>query len=409
MLSNRRENGEIKIITGPRRWGKSWLLKHLYKDFLIDNGVSPENIIAISLDQDDVLDYDDLTDVKQLKSYLHQRIKDEESMYYLFLDEVQEIDGFEKLVNSFNARANVDVYITGSNSKFLSSDIRTIFRGRGDEIRVWPLSFKEFSAGRNESISELWKEYYTFGGMPALCNHEAPEQKVKYLRQLWAKTYIDDVVERNQIRNRVALESLVDALCSAIGSLTNASRVAAMLWDKQKLKIDPETANKYIKALENAFLFEGAQRYNIKGNQYYDSIQKYYAGDIGLRNARLKFRQQEISHIMENIIYTELRIRGYLVDVGVVEVREQKAGVSRLTRYEIDFIATNGISKYYVQSAYMINDEEKLRQETNSFKRIGDSFTKVLIVGDDIATYTDENGYVHLGLFQFLLNDDILN
>ena len=406
-LIDRRENGDIKIITGPRRCGKSWLLKHLYADYLIADGVPQENIIAISLDQNDDQEYNDLTDVNQIKRYIHQRIQDD-ATYYLFLDEVQEIDGFEKLVNGLNARDNIDVYITGSNSKFLSSDIRTIFRGRGDEIRVWPLSFKEFLDGRDESISELWKEFYTYGGMPALRNRKKPDQKVKYLKQLWDKTYIDDVVERNNIRNRQAMESLVDALCSAIGSLTIPSRVAAMLWDRQKLKIDSETVKRYIDALENAFLFEGAQRFNIKGNEYYNSIQKYYAGDIGLRNARLKFRQQEISHIMENIIYTELRIRGYMVDVGVVEVREQKDGKLLAVKYEVDFIATNGISKYYIQSAYRIDDADKLRQETNSFNRISDSFTKVLIVGDDIATFTDDCGYVHLGLFQFLRNNDIL-
>lgn len=407
-LIDRRDNGEVKVITGPRRCGKSWLLSHIYKDYLLSQGINENNIVIVSLDIDEDENGNDLIDPIKLKSHLHAHITNEDENYYIFLDEIQEVDGFERIVNGINSHDNVDVYVTGSNSKFLSSDIRTIFRGRGDEVRVFPLSFKEFCAERTEPQSELWKEYYTYGGMPALLKQRTAEQKVKYLQRLWNKTYIDDVVERNKVKNRQALESLVDALCSSVGSLTNPNRITNVLASVQHVKVDDETVNSYIVYLENAFLFEGAKRFNIKGNKYYESIAKYYSVDIGLRNARLNFRQQEITHIMENVIYNELRIRGYLVDVGVIESREKRNGKLEYIQYEVDFIATNGIDKYYIQSAYALPDNDKREQELRSLKRINDSFRKIVIVGDDIATYTDSNGIVFMGLMQFLLNDDIL-
>lgn len=407
-LIDRRDNGEVKIITGPRRSGKSWLLSHIYKDYLMTHGVKESQIISVSLDSDENDDGNDLIDSGKLKAYLREKIVDDDENYYVFLDEIQEVEGFERIINGLNSHDNVDVYVTGSNSRFLSSDIRTIFRGRGDEVRVFPLSFKEFITNRSEPMSELWKEYYTYGGMPALLKQRTPEQKVKYLQRLWDKTYIDDVVERNNVKNRQALESLVDALCSSIGSLTNPSRVANILASVQHVKVDDETINSYIGYLANAFLFEGAKRFNIKGNKYYESISKYYSVDVGLRNARLNFRQQEITHIMENVIYNELRTRGYLVDVGVIESREKRDGKLVYIQYEVDFIANNGTDKYYIQSAYALTDEEKREQELKSLKRINDSFRKIVIVGDDIATYTDNNGIVFMGLIQFLLNDDIL-
>lgn len=406
-LIARRGNGEIKIITGSRRCGKSWLLKKIYKDYLLFDGVPEENIIIVSFDTDEDVDGNDLTNPAALKKFLYSKIKDEEMDYYVFLDEIQMVEGFERIVNGLNARDNVDVYITGSNSKFLSSDINTIFRGRGDEIRVYPFSFKEFSANRSEAISELWKEYYTYGGMPALCNHRTPEQKIAYLQRLWSKTYIDDVVERNNVKNRQALECLVDSLCSAIGSLTNPGRMRNTMQSVAHIKVEPETVTSYMEYLENAFLFEGARRYNVKGRKYYESIKKFYVVDVGLRNARLNFRQQEITHIMENVIYNELRIRGYLVDVGVVESRQMIGGVSEYKQLEVDFIATDGMDKYYIQSAYSLSDEAKRKQELASLKKIDDSFRKIIIVGDDIATYTDENGFVFMGLFQFLKNEGI--
>ena len=402
-LIDRKDNGEVKIITGPRRSGKSWLLNRIYKDYLLQNGVTEDQIIIVSFDTDDEEENGDLTDRQALKSYLYSRITSKDIPYYIILDEVQEVEGFEKIVNGLNEKDNIDVYITGSNSHFLSSDIKTIFRGRGDEVRVWPVSFKEFCTNRTEPVSELWKEYYTYGGMPGLLRQRTPEQKVAYLQRLWNKTYIDDVVERHHVKNREALSALADALCSSVGSLSNPNRIANVMKSVQKVDIDQETVANYIGYLEEAFLFEGAKRYNVKGNKYYESIKKYYAVDIGLRNAKLNFRQQEITHIMENVIYNELRMRGLAIDVGVVESREMRDGKSQYIQYEIDFIANNGTEKYYIQSAFALDTEEKRRQELNSLLKISDSFRKIVIVGTDMAEYTDNNGIRYMGLFQFLL------
>ena len=402
-LIARMNNGEVKIVTGPRRCGKSWLLKRIFKDYLLANGVSKENIIIVSFDLDDEEEiYGDLTERSALKEFLYSRITSPDTNYYVILDEVQEVDGFEKIVNGLNAKDNVDVYITGSNSHFLSSDIRTIFRDRGDEVRVYPLSFKEFRSNRTEPVNELWKEYYTYGGMPGLLHHRTSEQKVAYLQRLWNKTYLDDVVERNHVKNREALSALADALCSSIGSLTNPSRISNVLQSLQKEKIASETIANYIEYLEDAFLFEGAKRFNIKGNKYFESIKKYYAVDVGLRNAKLNFRQQEITHIMENVVYNELRMKGFSVDVGLVESREMRDGKLTYVQYEIDFIAQNGMDKYYIQSAFKMDDEEKREQELRSLLKVDDSFKKIIIVGDDIATYTNDKGVVFMGLFQFL-------
>lgn len=403
-LIDRMDNGEVKIITGPRRSGKSWLLSKIFKDYLLGQGVVESNIIIISFDVDDEEESGDLTNPQELKSYIYSRITDTDTPYYVILDEVQEVEGFEKIVNGLNARENVDVYITGSNSHFLSSDINTIFRGRGDEVRVWPFSFREFCIGRTEPVSELWKEYYTYGGMPGLLRQRTMEQKTAYLQRLWNKTYLDDVIERHNVKNREALSALADVLCSSVGSLTNPNRISNVLRNLQNTKIDPETVANYIHYLEEAFLFEGAKRYNIKGNRYFESIKKYYSVDVGLRNARLNFRQQEITHIMENVIYNELRIRGFMVDVGVVEVRETRNGKSEYIQYEIDFIASNGMEKYYIQSAFSIDAEEKRQQELKSLLKIDDSFRKIVIVGNDIAEYTDDKGIRFMGLFQFLLS-----
>ncbi len=403
-LVNRRNNGEVKSIPGGRRCGKSWLLKKIYRDYLLSQGVKDENIIIVSFDIDEDVDGQDYTDPTTLKRYQYGRMTDEQKEYYVFLDEVQQVEGFERIVNGLNAHDNVDVYITGSNSEFLSSDIRTIFRGRGDEVRVYPLTFKEFSADRTENVNDLWKEYYTFGGMPALMNHPTEEQKVAYLQRLWQKTYIDDVVERNHVRDRHALEMVVDFLCSSIGSLTNPNKMRNALQSVAHIKVEDETIAKYIHYLENAFLFEGAKRYNIKGQRYYESISKYYALDIGLRNARLNFRQQEITHIMENIIYNELRVRGFLVDVGIVEVKKKEGDKYIYSQFEVDFVATNGIDKYYIQSAYALPTQEKREQEIASLRKIDDSFRKIIIVAEDIAAYTDGYGIVHIGLFDFLLH-----
>lgn len=402
-LTERIGNGEVKIITGPRRSGKSWLLNRIFKDYLLGQGVAEDNIIIVSFDMDDE-ETGDLTDRQALKTYLYSRIADDSTPYYIILDEVQEVEGFEKLVNGLNSKDNVDIYITGSNSHFLSSDIKTIFRGRGDEVKVWPFSFREFCTNRTEPVNELWKEYYTYGGMPGLVRHRTPDQKVAYLQRLWNKTYLDDVVERHKVKNREALSALADALCSSIGSLTNPNRISNVLRNVQNTKIDAETVSNYISYLEEAFLFEGAKRYNIKGNKYFESIKKYYSVDVGLRNAKLNFRQQEITHIMENVIYNELRMRGFAVDIGVIESRERRNGKSEYIQYEIDFIANNGREKYYIQSAFSIDSEEKRQQELKSLLKIDDSFQKIVITGGDIAPYTDGKGIRFMGLFQFLLS-----
>lgn len=396
-------NGLVKIITGPRRSGKSWLLSHIFTDYLLKNGVEESQIIHISFDMDDENNHLDLLKPNNLKDYIYSRITDADKQYYIMLDEIQEVEGFERIVNGLAAKENVDVYVTGSNSHYLSSDINTLFRGRGDEIRVWPFSFKEFVQDRNESLSELWKEYYTYGGMPGLLLQRTAEQKISYLQHLWQKVYLTDVLERNHLKNRPALEALADVLCSSVGSLSNPNKLGNTIQSVQQIKITSETVATYIDYLVDAYLFDGVKRYNIKGRKYFESIKKYYSVDIGLRNARLNFRQQEITHIMENVIYNELRIRGFLVDVGVIEVREMQNSKQVQSQYEVDFIATNGVDKYYIQSAYRLDSDEKKEQELKSLLKVDDSFQKMVIVGDDIAPYTDEKGIIYMGLFHFLL------
>ena len=404
----RRNNNMVKAITGPRRAGKSFLLIPIFKDYLLEQGVQEDHIISISFDIEDEDTPRELLDREKLKEYLYSRIISKTEPYYVFLDEIQEVENFEKIVNGLNNRPNVDVYITGSNSKFLSNDIITIFRGRSDEVNIMPFTFKEFCQDRQESVGELWKEYYTFGGLPALRMMPTYEQKTSYLQRLWKKTYLDDVVERHHVENREALEAITDALCSSVGSLTNTSRITNTLASVRKIKISDDTVSKYIGYLEEAFLFNEAKRYNIKGNKYYENIKKYYSVDVGLRNVRLNYRQLEQTHLMENIIFNELLHRGYVVDVGVIEARVMKNGKSEYKQYEVDFIATNGNEKYYIQSAYELSSDTKREQELNSLKRIDDSFQKIVIVKDDIMPYRDEKGIYFTGLFQFLMSDKIV-
>ena len=398
----------VKAITGPRRAGKSFLLNPIFKDYLLEQGVQEDHIISISFDIEDEDTPRELLDREKLKEYLYSRIISKTEPYYVFLDEIQEVENFEKIVNGLNNRPNVDVYITGSNSKFLSNDIITIFRGRSDEVNIMPFTFKEFCQDRQESIGELWKEYYTYGGLPALRMMPTYEQKTSYLQRLWKKTYLDDVIERHHVENREALEAITDALCSSVGSLTNTSRITNTLSSVRKIKISDDTVSKYIGYLEEAFLFNEAKRYNIKGNKYYENIKKYYSVDVGLRNARLNYRQLEQTHLMENVIFNELIHRGYVVDVGVIEARAMKNGKSEYKQYEVDFIATNGNEKYYIQSAYELSSDTKREQELNSLKRIDDSFQKIVIVKDDIMPYRDEKGIYFIGLFQFLMSDKIV-
>lgn len=401
----RRDNNLIKAVTGPRRAGKSFLLNPIFKEYLLEQGIPEDHIISISFDIEDEETPLELLDREKLKEYLYSRITSKTEPYYVFLDEIQEVDGFERIVNGLNKHPNVDVYITGSNSKFLSNEINTIFRGRSDEVNIMPFTFNEFCQGRTESLSELWKEYYTYGGLPALRKMPTSEQKITYLQRLWKKTYLDDVVERHHVENRDALEAIADALCSSVGSLTNTTRITNTLASVRNIKITDDTVAKYIGYLEEAFLFNEARRFNIKGNKYYENIKKYYSVDVGLRNARLNYRQQEQTHLMENVIFNELLHRGYAVDVGVVEVREMKDGKSEYKQYEVDFIAANGNEKYYIQSAYELSTETKREQELKSLKRIDDSFQKIVIVKDDIMPYRDEKGIYYSGLFQFLTSD----
>lgn len=403
----RRNNNMVKAVTGPRRAGKSFLLNPIFKDYLLKQGIPEDHIISISFDIEDDETPQELLDREKLKEYLYSRIVSKTEPYYVFLDEIQEVENFEKIVNGLNNRPNVDVYVTGSNSKFLSNDITTIFRGRSDEVNILPFTFKEFCQGRQEPVSELWKEYYTYGGLPALRMMPTYEQKTSYLQRLWKKTYLDDVVERHHVENREALEAIADALCSSVGSLTNTTRITNTLASVRKIKITDDTVAKYIGYLEEAFLFNEAKRYNIKGNKYYENIKKYYSVDVGLRNARLNYRQLEQTHLMENIIFNELLHRGYAVDVGVIEARVMKDGKSEYKQYEVDFIATNGNEKYYIQSAYELSSEAKREQELNSLKRIDDSFQKIVIVKDDIMPYRDEKGIYFTGLFQFLMDEKI--
>lgn len=407
-LKVRRDNGQIKVITGPRRCGKSFLLDPLYRKYLTEQGVPADNIICISFDVEDDTTPSDLLDKERLKEYLYSSIKDDSQSYYVFLDEIQEVEGFERIVNGLNKKPNVDVYITGSNSKFLSREINTIFRGRTDEVSLLPFTFKEFCQGRTETDNELWKEYYTYGGLPALRKMPTAEQKTAYLQRLWEKTYMDDVVERHNVENRDALEAIADALCSSVGSLTNTTRITNILTSVRKIKVSDDTVSKYIGYLVEAFLFNEARRYNIKGNRYYENIKKYYSVDVGLRNARLNYRQLEPTHLMENVIFNELLHRGYAVDVGVVEHRVMKDGKSEYKQYEVDFIATDGNEKFYIQSAFELSSDEKREQELNSLLRIDDSFQKIVIVKDDIMPYRDNHGIYYTGLFQFLKNTKLI-
>ncbi len=404
----RRDNGQIKAITGPRRCGKSFLLDPIYRNYLLEQGVPEDHIISISFDAEDDSTPSELLDREKLKGYLYSRITSEEEAYYIFLDEIQEVEGFERIVNGLNKRPNVDVYITGSNSKFLSREINTIFRGRTDEVNLLPFTFKEFCQGREESENELWREYYTYGGLPALRKMKTVQQKTAYLQTLWKKTYMDDVVDRHNVENRDALEAIADALSSSVGSLTNTTRITNTLASVRKIKITDDTVSKYIGYLEEAFLFSEARRYNIKGNKYYENIKKFYSVDVGLRNARLNYRQLEPTHLMENVIYNELIHRGYAVDVGVVEHRVMKDGKSEYKQYEVDFIASDGNEKYYIQSAYEIPDDDKREQELNSLLRIEDSFQKIVIVKDDIMPYRDNHGIYFVGLFQFLKGKSLI-
>lgn len=404
-LTDRKENGLVKVITGIRRCGKSYLLFHLYKNHLLSIGVRDDHIIDIALDDIANIEYRDA-----IKLYTHIKTRiDDTNMYYIFLDEIQMMTtNFTDLINGLLHIENLDIYVTGSNSKFLSSDILTEFRGRGDEIHVYPLSFAEFNTAYDDCRT-AWKDFYTYGSLPLILSRKSDELKAEYLISLFNNIYLKDIKERNGIKTDDELDILVDIIASATGSLTNPTKLSNSFKSMSQKSLSDKTIKLYLDYLADAFLISKAIRYDIKGKKYINTPSKYYFEDIGLRNARLNFRQQEENHIMENILYTELRSRGYRIDVGVVEIFETNtAGKREHKTLEIDFIANKGDKKYYIQSAFEMNSAEKVLQEKKSLSKLNDFFKKIIIVKDDIKPRTDEQGIVTIGIFDFLLNDNIL-
>lgn len=400
-LINKQNNGLVKIITGMRRCGKSFLLDPIFKEYLISEGVSENHIIKIDLDERRNKKYQD-PDV--LDEYIRSLIVDEET-YYLLLDEVQKVDDFESVLNGFLHIHNLDIYVTGSNSKFLSSDIITEFRGRGDEIRVFPLSFSEYYSVFKGEKEEAWDEYITYGGLPKIVSIKGENEKAKYLKQLFEKTYLSDIVERNNIQRMDILDSILNILSSSIGSLTNPNKLLKTFQSNGVKDLSINTISSYLKYLQESFLINKAERYDIKGKKYIQSPFKFYFSDIGLRNARLNFRQQEETHIMENVIYNELLIRGYNVDVGVVNIREGDAR----KQIEVDFVCNQFNKKYYIQSALSLPTHEKTVQEERPLLNIQDNFKKIIIVKDNKKTWITEKGILVIGIIEFLLNKNSLD
>ena len=404
-LIARKHNGQIKVITGIRRCGKSYLLFRLFRRHLIECGVAENHIIEVAFD---MRRNAALRDPDALCAYVEEKMSGE-GMYYILLDEVQMLSEFESVLNEFGRYENADVYVTGSNSKFLSSDIMTEFRGRGDEIHVYPLSFAEYCSAFPGSIDEAWQEYYTYGGLPLTVSMTTDEQKAEYLIRLFNEVYLRDIVERNGIRHPEELGELINILASSIGSLTNPKKLSNTFKSVKDIKITENTLARYAAYLEQAFMIKRAQRYDIKGKRYIDTPSKFYFEDVGLRNARLNFRQIELTHIMENIIYNELRMRGYNVDVGVVEIREKQADGYTKKQTEVDFVANLGSKRIYIQSAFAMSDEEKAAQEKRPLDKIGDSFKKIIVVGENIKLRRDEDGIVIMGIRDFLLKRDSLD
>ena len=404
-LINRMHNGMIKVVTGIRRSGKSYLLFTIFKDYLLSEGVDEDHIISIELDRLENKKYrNPYVILEQIRSQLIDS-KD----YYIFLDEVQLLDQFEDVLNSLLHIRNVDVYVTGSNSKFLSKDIITEFRGRGDEVHVYPVSFREYMTVFNGDKYEGWSSYVRFGGLPLTVTMNSDEQRVEYLTRLFEETYIKDIIERNHIEKKQELNDLINVLASGIGSLTNPSKIVATFNSVIQSDISLNTVRSYIEHLEDAFIISEANRYDVKGRKYIGTPLKYYFEYVGLRNARLGFRQVEETHLMENIIYNELRVRGFSVDVGVVMKRKRtKAGVQEKKQLEIDFIANQGSRRYYIQSAFSIPDEEKRKQEKASLINVGDSFKKIIIVKDVVKPWHDDDGILTISLYDFLLDEKSL-
>ncbi len=415
-LIDKKENGLIKVITGIRRCGKSYLLFNLFYDYLIDNGVKEEQIITIALDDDIYLEY---RDPQKMSEYIRSKIVNKD-MYYILIDEVQYAITKEELKNPDDIKLynvlnglmrlrNVDIYVTGSNSKMLTKDVLTAFRGRGDELKVYPISFKEYYDFIGGDKSDAYENYALYGGMPLTISKSSDSEKLNYLRSLFSEVYFKDIVERYDIELPEVLEELTDDLCSSVGSLTNASKIANTLQSVKNIKVSSTTIANYLNYLIESFLFSNAKRYDVKGKKYFEYPSKYYCTDIGLRNARLNFRQQEETHIMENIIYNELLGRGYSVDVGVVEIFEQMDGKRTKKQCEIDFVVNAGTKKYYIQSALNVNDPDKMDTELRPLKNTNDFFKKIIISKTSMKPWNDDNGILHLGLYEFLLNESSLD
>ena len=399
-LINRRENGLIKIVTGIRRCGKSYLLDPIYKNYLIENGVKEDHIIKIDLDERKNNKY---LNPDVLDEYIRSMIVDKD-IYYIILDEIQKVEDFESVLNGFLHIENLDVYVTGSNSKFLSSDIKSEFRGRGDEVRVLPLTFSEFVTAYEGGTEEAWEEYKIYGGLPRILSQRTEEQKSQYLKDLFERTYLSDIIERHNIQRIDVLDTLVNILASSIGSLTNPKKLSDTFISNSMKDVSINTITSYINYLEDSFLIKKVERYDVKGKKYISTPSKYYFADIGLRNARLNFRQQEEDHIMENIIYNELLYRGYNVDVGIVEIREKN--IRKQT--EVDFICNQADKRYYIQVALSLPTREKTLQEERPLMNINDNFKKIIIVKDGKKSWTTEEGILIIGFQEFLLNKDSL-
>lgn len=414
-LIDRKENGLIKVITGIRRCGKSFLLFNLFYNYLIQSGVKEEQIITIALDDDTFVKY---RDPSELSKYIREKIVTSD-MYYILIDEVQYAITNDELKNPEEIRLynvlnglmhlkNVDIYVTGSNSKMLAKDVLTAFRGRGDEVKIYPLSFKEYYSFIGGDKYDAYEEYALYGGMPLVLAKKSEGEKINYLQTLFTEVYFKDILERYDIELPDVLSELTDDLCSSIGSLTNASKISNTLQTVKNVKVSSTTVSNYLNYLIESFLFNNAKRYDVKGKKYFEYPSKYYCADIGLRNARLNFRQQEETPIMENIIYNELLIRGYSVDVGVVNVIETNAGKRTKKQCEIDFIINKGSKKYYIQSALNVSEPSKLETELKPLKNTKDFFRKIIISKTSMKSWTDEDGILHLGLYEFLLNENSL-
>ena len=403
MLVAGQGNGLVKIVTGGRRCGKSFLLFQIFHQYLLQHGVDEGHLIEVSLDD---RRNRKLCDPDALLDYLDARIKSDGKTCFIFLDEIQLVDDFIGVLLSLMHTPNIEVYVSGSNSKFLSKDVVTEFRGRGQEIRIWPLSFSEYYGAVGGERSQAWKDYYTFGGLPQILSLGTERAKRSYLRDIYEVTYIKDIVERNKIKVPEGLRELVRILASGIGSSTNPTRICNTFQSVSQLQITDKTINEYISDIQDAFLIEEALRYDVKGRKYIGTETKYYFCDLGLRNIVLNLRQQEETHIMENVIYNELRIRGYLVDVGLVECwTTDENGKRKRSKLEVDFVVNNGAERVYVQSAFNMPTKEKEKQERRSLINIADNFRKVIVVKDDIKRKIDDDGVVTIGLFDFLLDE----